>query len=384
MEYTQRCAVRGLHRLVGPRRQRLCTTHRSEQEFHEFREGWAQQRENRQAKALLEFFGGERIDPRIEEDIDFGNEVQQILQLSNILCNEYREGRRLHPFADGSPEIQSRRDFYVESARRNPHNEYAQARPTLWDETIRRQAEADSTDREITAGDQALSLRAIEEERPNPIRVQAPDPEIPVPVSFPEWTTSNDEAMADGTLSAEYALQTDVRDYQEYLSNPIFGFHPLTNFNQVYLQLRYCETRCFDFTPSLASPWHTQLLSFRDWSKNHEPEARGSEPSINWWDDLIASYALYLEEQGTDENLVSFIAVRENLAINDRRELNGQRRRDHRRVEDDWEPLGDELEFEVPIADMNHEVQEGTLRRSDEWLEDCPEFDPDEMDWEWE
>jgi hypothetical protein len=310
----------------------------------------------------MEFYRGEQIDPRNEGNIRDANGHQLRIDVgwANRLWERYQEERRRHLHADGSSETQARREFYVEQAGRNPENEYTQARPTLYDGITRREAEIDSTGTEITAEDQTFSLRTIEEERHGPVGVQDPELETTVPASFREWTMNNDEALTDLNLSAEYALQIHARDYQEYLCHPDFESQPLEDFILAHWQIRFSERRYFDFNPSPVLPGRTQPISFRDWLGDYEPEHGDSEAAIELWNDLITSYALYLQEQGTEEHVFSFIDARENLAVNDRREFDGEQRRDHQIVgpAGDWEGIGDYPDEEDPDYPFPEDYQD--------------------------
>ena len=114
----------------------------------------------RRAKAVLEYFRGERVTPRTDE------EMQAIYAAeSERRWQQYCRGYRLHPFVVhaglSNSIISTIRSHFNLEALANPHDPFATIRPQLFDECLRRQAEITATGRNFTWIDRAFTFEMV-------------------------------------------------------------------------------------------------------------------------------------------------------------------------------------------------------------------------------
>lgn len=152
-----------------------------------------------------------------------------------------------------------------------------------------------------------------------------------VPATFHEWTLNNANLMIfDPEIEEQSSLHVDMTDYAAYLQGiPATGtFHRQViwnlarKYNEDVRRLFQWEVRTFDFEPAgTRASWKDCVRKAYFLSADHV-QAR------NKWYNVIAKYAdgLYADDRER------FFAARKELAVNDRRELEGKDRLDRRGV----------------------------------------------------
>jgi hypothetical protein len=366
------------HRVRGYKRRRVmgggC---REESQRNEERELEENTRRHCRAKALLEYLEGRRPLPRTDEEVERNN-----AQIRGHQNEEYAAGRRLFPGWTGE-HIQQLRDNYRQTAQLHPDDLVLARRPALFDECLRRQIEIDTTGRAITEDDRPYNFvdvvagTTVEAQEPTQqyfrIHIMSRQeeeqmyadqastgspPYSPISsseftfqselrlLSFPEFTNLSNVEREGDQLSTESGLIRDVGEYMSYLEDQRDVESELVTFARHFQIIRASERQWFDFTAPEAQPGLP--LSFRRWLSSREPSFAvaqsqedyqvGDRQEIWWrmmneyedyWRGIIFDYEYHLRMFGNQEQVIAFLASRESLAANDRRELDGRPRLDH-------------------------------------------------------
>jgi hypothetical protein len=366
------------HRVRGYKRKRaICGGCREESQRNEERELEENTRQHRRAKALLEYLEGRRPHPRTDEEVERNN-----AEIRGRQNEEYAAGRRLFPGWTGE-HIQQLRNNYIHTAQLHPDDSVLARRPALLDECLRRQMEIDETGRAITEDDRRYNFAevvagtVVEAQEPTQqyfrIHIMSREEEEQMyadqastgsppcsPMSSSEFTFQNELALLSFSqytdlseleregepLSAEGALFRNVGEYLSYLEDQRDVEIELVTFARHFQSIRASERQWFDFTAPEAQPG--LLLSFRQWLSSREPSFAvtqsqedyqvGDRQEIWWrmmneyedyWREIIFDYEYHLRMYGSQEQVTAFLAARESLAANDRRELDGRPRLDH-------------------------------------------------------
>jgi hypothetical protein len=398
----------------------MCGGCREESQRNEERELEENTRQHRRAKALLEYLEGRRPHPHTDEEVERNN-----AQIRGRQNEEYAAGRRLFPGWTGE-HIQQLRDNCLQTAQLHPDDSVLARRPALLDECLRRQMEIDETGRDITEDDRRYNFAnvvagtVVEAQEPTQqyfrVHIMSREeeeqmyadqastgspPYSPISsseftfqnelrlLSFPEYTNQSELEREGEPLSAEAALFRNVGEYLSYLEDQRDVESELFTFTRLFQRIRGSEHEWFDFTVPEAQPGLP--LTFRRWLNSREPSFAvaqsqgdyqvGDHHEIWWrmmneyedyWRGIIFDYEYHLRMYGNQEQVTAFLASRESLAANDRKELDGRPRLDHAYAESPesgWRELNlDEVEErqhesweDVGDMDDHDEYENGTL-----------------------
>ncbi|KAH8786373.1 hypothetical protein F5882DRAFT_496039 [Hyaloscypha sp. PMI_1271] len=286
------------------------------------------------AMAVKEYYRGQRPTPYTDEEAR-GIELQRSSENSRA----HSEGRRLHPFTTALiPRT-------VESIRIQtaafPDDQIMQSIPDRFAESLRRQAEIDTTGRAITNEDRLYSYTAVRLLLDTQTRLLEAQEPLPAPLSparrarsswpigFQTFTTrhhqENPPDHEANALSPEVDLLEDVQRYIQYLSNPRYGRGHLSRFNDLFFSAQTTDTRNFDFVPG-PNPG-ILVPTFREWITS-EPSLLNAiqaedENLMGAWTATMVGYTTYLAEGlATAVHFEAFVDRREEIADANRRQFN--------------------------------------------------------------
>jgi hypothetical protein len=145
-------------------------------------------RDHARAKAIIEYFRGERSTPYTDQE---ASEIEQ--QRSARRQEDFDQGRRLHPYSPAI--IDQVVSLLYDQVEKYPDNLVLAYIPGQFVECVRLQEEIDATGREITDEDWLHSYRAIRELLLTEVERSLPDPpqqaEPPAPLSFSTFTAQH-------------------------------------------------------------------------------------------------------------------------------------------------------------------------------------------------